>query len=117
MKFLINIYSNFICRCKGEPSPIWKHVLKTNDKNLLKCSYCQKEIKVCGNTTNMLKHLKSQHPLFFETNNKNTVKSVKRPIENDTEPEAYTINKQKKQATVSIFCEFILIENKYKKQI
>ena len=75
---------------------IWKHVEKTKNKDVIICIYCQKEYKICGNTTNMLKHLKNQHPLFL--GNQNT-RAVKRPLENNDDK----INMPKKPATVSIF--------------
>lgn len=51
---------------KPTSSVIWKHVSRTKDKNSLVCNYCQKHFKACGNTTNMRKHLQSQHPLFLK---------------------------------------------------
>ena len=70
--------------------------------------YCKKEYKACGNTTNMLKHLKTQHPLFFQTSSNSSNSSntkinkvgVKRSIQEvkSTKP---ICSSSKKTCTVS----------------
>ncbi|XP_039302735.1 E3 SUMO-protein ligase ZBED1-like [Solenopsis invicta] len=95
-------------KCKIQPSPIWSHVEKVKNKDVYKCIYCKKEYRACGNTTNMLKHLKTQHPLFFQmppksTNSSNTkIKeaAVKRPLQ-EVDNIELTLSPPKKQCADS----------------
>ncbi|XP_017474101.1 PREDICTED: zinc finger BED domain-containing protein 4-like [Rhagoletis zephyria] len=49
-------------------STVWKYADKI-DKTSAKCKICFKVYKFCGNTSNMMKHLKASHPhLTFERN-------------------------------------------------
>ena len=98
-----------------QPSLIWKHVENVNGKNLLTCVHCKKEFKKCGNTTNMMKHLRTQHPLFFDNQESLTSKEttaytdeqklLKRRIENTAPPDQENCprkeNPPKKQCVVS----------------
>ncbi|XP_043469372.1 zinc finger BED domain-containing protein 4-like [Leptopilina heterotoma] len=48
----------------GGPSPVRKHFLPTDKKNLMQCKYCSGPhslVKCSGNTTNMFNHLKANH--------------------------------------------------------
>lgn len=51
---------------KETRSVMWNHVKKVGDDKV-ECSYCYKQFKFWNNTTNMLKHLKTQHPIFFQS--------------------------------------------------
>uniref|UniRef100_A0ABD2W166 BED-type domain-containing protein n=1 Tax=Trichogramma kaykai TaxID=54128 RepID=A0ABD2W166_9HYME len=72
-------------------SPIWKHVTKIGDK--IKCNYCQKDYKDFKNTTNMLRHLKTQHPLFFEQEKQPIAPTKRRRSKSLETPKIYFIHK------------------------
>ena len=42
----------------------WKYFTKV-DAQLVKCKVCEKDLRCSGNTTNMLRHLHSRHPLVL----------------------------------------------------
>ena len=85
-------------------------------KNVLICVHCKKEFKKCGNTTNMMKHLRTRHLLFFDNKESLTSKEttacsdeqklLKRCIENTAPPNQENCsrnleNPPKKQCVVS----------------
>ncbi|KAL7288041.1 hypothetical protein TKK_0017837 [Trichogramma kaykai] len=80
-------------------SPIWKHVTKIGDK--IKCNYCQKDYKDFKNTTNMLRHLKTQHPLFFEQEKQPIAPTKRRRSKSLETPKIYFIHKLFKLAKIS----------------
>ncbi|XP_058810124.1 E3 SUMO-protein ligase ZBED1-like [Phymastichus coffea] len=59
-------------------SGIWNHATKVKDKDgeYLKCSYCFKKFKDCGNTSNMIKHLTNVHPLLYNPTQGKSPKNV-----------------------------------------
>lgn len=46
----------------GPPkSSVWEHFTK-NDEKTASCKNCFKIVRFCGNTSNLHKHLKNNHP-------------------------------------------------------
>lgn len=85
-------FNNFICYYfsffrvkKSSQSVVWNHAVKNKIKKTVTCKYCQKTFNYCGNTTNILKHLKSQHKIFFSEEKKPAAE--KRKLENDASEE------------------------------
>lgn len=83
-------------------SEIWKHFTKTNS-NCALCKLCGKNFKSCGNTTNLIGHLKAKHNSiyakhFAATKTKTTTRSEEIP---NTEEMPSTSSKQPEQPTGS----------------
>ena len=102
-----------------EPSAIWDYA-KLKGNSIIHCKLCQKYYAYHVNTTNMLKHLKMQHKMFFtpkpsadtktskQTRNQ---RSIKRHFSSDSKGSESSIEvaaKKSKPSTVRIFLLFYI---------
>ena len=54
-------------------SEVWKHVkVDRNDENLVKCDYCSSTFSYFSSTTNIRRHLASNHQIKFKNDPKTT---------------------------------------------
>lgn len=49
-----------------KPSHVWSYFSSTNSQEAV-CDICKKKVRCCGNTTNLVKHLRSNHASQYET--------------------------------------------------
>jgi len=49
-----------------ERSHVWSYFISTNSQDAV-CDICGKAVKSCGSTTNLVKHLRTNHNTEYET--------------------------------------------------
>uniref|UniRef100_A0A8D8X7K5 Zinc finger BED domain-containing protein 1 n=1 Tax=Cacopsylla melanoneura TaxID=428564 RepID=A0A8D8X7K5_9HEMI len=55
-------------RARSKESHVWEYFRKEDDGIYVKCKKCQKNLKRCGNTTNLSEHLKRAHGIHNADN-------------------------------------------------
>lgn len=85
---------------RNRSSIIWKYCKKTDDPNEVLCTLCGKHVRSCGNTTNVMNHLTSNHKSVISS-----PKGIKRQNKEVIDLDSAVTPKRKKQATVSMRIE------------
>ncbi|XP_021707818.1 zinc finger BED domain-containing protein 4 isoform X2 [Aedes aegypti] len=79
-------------------SAVWRHFTKINKSTAL-CNLCRKDLKFCGNTTNLKNHLKLKHKMrefIDQTKQKHTDKAETSDLSSDEDEDECNVTRKSK---------------------
>ncbi|KAL4090121.1 hypothetical protein QTP88_025020 [Uroleucon formosanum] len=90
-------YNNYIFKMSPPKSKCWMYFKKV-DKFIAQCKICSQNIKYCGNTSNLAKHLK-KHSNILEPGTSSTTKTTAKHLKLTSTPITNPVSTQSKQTT------------------
>lgn len=86
-------YNNYIFKMSPPKSKCWMYFKKV-DKFIAQCKICSQNIKYCGNTSNLAKHLK-KHSNILEPGTSLTTKTTAKQLKLASTPITYPVSTQR----------------------